>query len=161
MISTHFLNNPKFLLTKTRNLEKITGAINFKFSDFCTQLTRGFSCIVLSLILAWKFSIVFVLTILPLLVLSLHLMIHYVKKYSIQEFTSYGSAGKLAQESLSSLRTVISFGMHHKAIQSYNEKLTDAENISIKKGKLKGFFEGAYFGLFNLVFGIGIIKKSA
>ncbi len=88
-------------------------------------------------------------------------MIHYVKKYSIQEFTSYGSAGKLAQESLSSLRTVISFGMHHKAIQSYNEKLTDAENISIKKGKLKGFFEGAYFGLFNLVFGIGIIKKSA
>lgn len=137
-------------------MEKITGAINFKFSDFVTQLVRGCACIILSLVLAWKFSIVFVLTILPLLVASLHLMIHYVKKYSIQEFASYGSAGKIAQESLSSLRTVISFGMHHKAIEKYSEKLLSAERISITKGKLKGFFEGAYFLLFNLVFGIGI-----
>ena len=65
-------------------------------------------------------------------------MIHVIKKYSIQEFVSYGSAGRIAQESLSSLRTLISFGIHNKSIENYEKELSKAENVSIKKGKLKG-----------------------
>ncbi len=116
---------------------------------------RGTACVIFALIATWKFTIVF-LAILPFMIASLNIMIHIIKKYSIQEFISYGSAGRIAQESLSSLRTLISFGIHQKAIKNYEEKLKDAEHVSIKKGKLKGLFEGFYFGLFNLVFGIAI-----
>ncbi len=42
---------------------------------------------------------------------------------------------KIAQETLSSIRTVISFGLHKLFIQKYSNNLKEAENISIKKGK--------------------------
>lgn len=140
----------------TANLENLKGTIDYKFSDFISQLTRGIACIVFALISAWKFTIVF-MAIVPLMVISLNLMIHYLKKYSIQEFVSYGESGKIAQECLSSIRTVISFGIQHKALDIYDEKLITAEKVSIKKSYLKGFFEGAYFGLFNIIFGIAIV----
>ncbi len=149
-------NNPGELNTvMTSNLESLKGAINYKFSDFISQFCRGCACIIFAIIAAWKFTLPF-LTIVPFMIISLNLMIHYIKKYSIQEFMAYGGAGKIAQETLSSLRTVISFGIHHKAIKLYDENLKAAEKVSIKKGYLKGFFEGAYFGLFNLIFGIAI-----
>jgi ABC-type multidrug transport system fused ATPase/permease subunit len=139
----------------TNNLETLKGVINFKFSDCLTQVGKGIACIIFALVTAWKFTLPF-LTIVPFMVISLNLMIHYIKKYSIQEFLSYGSAGKIAQETLSSLRTTISFGIHHKAIKEYGIQLKSAEKVSIKKGYLKGFFEGAFNGLLNLMFGIGI-----
>ena len=46
-------------------------------------------------------------------------MIVNLKKYSIMEFKSYGIAGQIAQEALSSLRTFLSFGIHNKVAKSY------------------------------------------
>jgi hypothetical protein len=51
-------------------------------------------------------------------------------------FSSYGLAGKSAQEALSSLRTVLSFGSMEKEIKRYDASLQDAEKVSTKKGKL-------------------------
>ena len=70
------------------------------------------------------------------------LMICIVKKYTILEFTAYSKAGELAQEVLSSIRTVLSFGIHRKSVLSYEKKLKQAECIAIKKGLYKGIFEG-------------------
>lgn len=139
----------------TGNLESLKNTINFKFSDFICKLSRGISCLTYALIVAWKFSIVF-LAIVPFMIITINLLIKYLKKYSKKEFISYGSSGKVAQESLSSLRTILSFGIQHKAIKTYNEKLVIAENVSIKKGLLTGIFEGIFYFLFNLLFGIGI-----
>ncbi len=85
------------------------------------------------------------------------MMIRMVIKYSIKEFQAYGSSGKIAQEALSSLRTVLSFGLQKKALKLYKDNLRDAEKMGIKKGFLKGFFEGAFNCLFNISFGVGIL----
>ena len=47
---------------------------------------------------------------------------------------SYEIAGKLAQEVLSSLRTVIAFGTMKKEINKYEKNLHNAEKMAVKKG---------------------------
>ena len=68
-------------------------------------------------------------------------MIRTVRTYTINEFKAYGTADKIAQETLSSLRTVIAFGIQNKALKLYKDNLKDAEQKGIKKGYLKNFFE--------------------
>ena len=80
-----------------RNIDIIKSSINFKFADFIILTIRGIGCIILSLALAWKFSIVFVAMV-PFMVVSTVLMIFVIKKYSVEEFKSYGNSGRIAQE---------------------------------------------------------------
>ena len=122
-------------------MDNIKQAINFKLSDFISLFGRGLGCFVFAFVIAWKFAIVF-LGILPLMIGSLIVMIGIIKKYTILEFKSYGSAGSVAQEFLSSVRTVISFGIQNKGIASYEKNLKGAESTGIKKGLYKGIFEG-------------------
>ena len=140
----------------TENLKVIRQSISEKFSDCLSQIITGVACYIVATVYSWKFTIVF-LAILPLMIMSLTLMLRYLKKYSVQEFVAYGDAGKLSQECLSSIRTVTSFGIQHKALKSYNEKLKAAERVSIAKGFLKGFFEGSYFGLLGILFAVAIV----
>jgi ABC-type multidrug transport system fused ATPase/permease subunit len=137
-------------------MDNIKSAINFKFTDFLSLFGRGFGCFVFAFAIAWKFSVVF-LALIPLMILSLFLMIRIIKKYTIEEFKAYGKAGSVAQEILSSIRTVISFGIQKKAIDSYETNLQEAEITGIKKGLYKGIFEGLYMGLYYCCFGIGIV----
>lgn len=120
------------------------------------MLCRGLACVTFAVIYAWKFSTVF-LFIVPLMILSLNLMIRSIKKYTAEELKAYAIAGKIAQEVLSSIRTVIAFGIQKKAIHSYETNLTSAQNMAIKKGLSKGIFEGLFNLLFNTYFGLGLV----
>lgn len=136
-------------------MEKIKNVINFKFGDFITLMARGTSCTILSLVLAWKFSIVFI-ALIPIMVISTMKMIQIVKKYTIQEFAAYGEAGRIAQEILSSMRTVYAFGLERTSINKYCGNLEGAENMARKKGLYGGIFGSISAGIFNFLFGIGI-----
>ena len=138
------------------NVENLRSVISFKFSDFIILMGSGAGCELFALITAWKFSIIF-LALMPFIIISLNLMIRTVRTYTINEFKAYGTADKIAQETLSSLRTVIAFGIQNKALKLYKDNLKDAEQKGIKKGYLKNFFEGATDGVFSLCFGIGIL----
>ncbi len=126
-----------------------------KFTDTITMIGRGFGCLILAMVSAWKFSIVF-LGAMPIISACMALLVVMVKKYTVKEFESYGSAGKVAQEVLSSIRTVYAFGLQKKKVQLYDENLKIAEAMSIKKGNVFGFFGGLAGFLFNAIFGIGI-----
>ena len=83
-------------------------------------------------------------------------MVAMIKKYTAEEFKAYGGAGSIAQESLSSIRTVLSLGIHKKIIKNYAESLKSAENMAIKKGLLTGLFGGAQHLLHHCGLGLGI-----
>jgi len=104
----------------------------------------------------FKFAVVF-LGIVPLVVISINVMVRMIKKYTIHEFKEYASAGQIAQEILSSIRTVVSFGIQKKAIKDYGSNLKSAESLAVKKGFFKGLFEGISSCLFNSYFGIAVI----
>ena len=97
----------------------------------------------LALVIAWKFSIVFFLIapfniftgkifyiviinsmiIFKVILLKGATMVKMIKKYTSEEFKAYGKAGSISQEALSSIRTVLSFGIHNRLIKMYAEKL--------------------------------------
>jgi ABC-type multidrug transport system fused ATPase/permease subunit len=118
-------------------------------------IVRGLACTILALVLAWKFSIVFI-ALIPIMVFSTMKMIDMIKKYTIEEFKSYGQAGRIAQEILSSLRTVYAFGLERKSINKYEANLEGAEEMAKKKGLYGGIFGSISTGTFNFLFGIGI-----
>ena len=92
----------------------------------------------------------------PFLMLSTALMVGTVKKYTVEEMKAYGKAGGIAQEVLSSMRTILSFGLHKKSVENYSENLKDAENMSKKKGLMAGIFGGVTTGLMDCLFAIGL-----
>ncbi len=139
----------------TSNIDKVKTAIGYKLGDFISMGSRGLASIIFSLVMAWKFSIVF-LCFIPLMVMCTFLLITFIKKYTIEEFNSYGASGQMAVEALSSIRTVLSLGIHRKLISLYEESLGSAESMTRKKGLATGIVLGTNLFLLNTVFGIGI-----
>nr|QUF59441.1 ATP-binding cassette transporter Abcb1-like12 [Brachionus angularis] len=149
-------NAPGELNSKiTSNIDTLKLGMGFKIPDFISLVGRGIGCFIYAMISAWKFSIVF-LAIMPFISASTSFLITFIKKFTISELKSYGIAGNIAQEVLSSIRTVVSFGLMKKEIKNYENNLLDAEKMSIKKGLYTGFFTGFSLFLFNCVFAIGI-----
>ena len=79
--------------------------MGFKFPDTLSLIGRGFGCLILAFIKAWKFTIVFV-ALIPVLSGMTTFLVIMIKKYTVKEFAAYGSAGRIAQEALSSIKTV-------------------------------------------------------
>nr|UOU03321.1 ATP-binding cassette subfamily B1-like 1 [Brachionus rubens] len=137
------------------NIDTIQFGINFKFTDFVCMLARGIACAIYALVKAWKFTIVF-FALIPFMILSTALMVVMVRKYTIAEFKAYGKAGGIAQESLSSIRTVLAYGLTRNSIDNYSKNLDDAEAMAKKKGLMSGIFGGLSGGLLTFCFGIGL-----
>jgi ABC-type bacteriocin/lantibiotic exporter with double-glycine peptidase domain len=116
---------------------------------------KALVCLIFALVAAWKFTIVF-FGLIPFMVLSSMSIGLVIKKYTQNEFKEYEKAGSIAQEVLGSIRTVLSFGIHKKLLDSYTENLKSAEKMAIKKGLLTGLFSGTSSSLFNIVFSVGI-----
>nr|UOU03322.1 ATP-binding cassette subfamily B1-like 3-1 [Brachionus rubens] len=139
----------------TSNIETVKFGIGFKVSDCINLICRGLACIIFAFIQAWKFSIVFI-AVIPFMMLSTTLMVLVIRKYTIEEFKAYGKAGSIAQEALSSIRTVISLGLQRKIVKDYDKNMDTAEGMAQKKGLLSGLFLGITELLINFLFGIGV-----
>lgn len=149
-------NSPGELSSQiTSNVETLKSGMGYKIAEFISMIGRGVGCLIYALISAWKFSIV-ALSIIPFISISTALLISFAKKFTIKELEAFGASGKIAQEVLSSIRVVLSFGSMKKEIKRYEDNLTNAEKMSTKKGFYTGFFIGLAFFLFNCVFALGI-----
>ncbi len=139
----------------TANVNAINIAIGFKFPDTIALLGRGLGCIIFAIYSAWSFALVF-LAIIPLLIVFSFLMVFMIKKYTVLQFSSYGKAGSIAQEILSSLRTVVALGIQDDQIRRYTENLDDAVKTTVKKGFFTGLFAGLSTFISNAMFGIAL-----
>lgn len=129
--------------------------IGAKLPDCITLLGSGFSSLLFALITAPKFTSVF-LVFIPLIIFLARNLNKNMVKYSIKEFSSYGQAGKIAQECLSSIRTVISLGIQKKSVTLYETNLDTANEMGVKKGLAKGIFSGLFQGVFQSLFAITV-----
>lgn len=155
MLNYHKPYNFLFFYFLNSNIGTITAGINFKFSDAIILFSRSLGCIIFAFVIAWKLSIVF-FAMLPLLAISFGSIVYMMKKYTVKEFEAYGSAGAVAQEVLSSIRTVFSLGLQNKKINKYVENLTKAEKLSIKKSIVIAICMGFSSILYNSAFAIAI-----
>nr|APD26537.1 ATP-binding cassette transporter subfamily B member 1-like X5 protein [Brachionus koreanus] len=139
----------------TNNVESIKLVIGFRFADFINLISRGVGCFIFSMIQAWKFTIIY-LSLIPFIILLSALMTILNKKFTLKELRSYEMAGKIAQETLSSIRTVFSLGMQKIQLKNYETALLSEDCIAKKKGFVVGIFNGLIVLLSNVLFGIGI-----
>ena len=91
---------------------------------------------------AWKLAFV-ALSLSPLMIASLAFMVKVAFTHAQQESEAYSKAGVIAQEVISAIRTVASFGGQEREVQRYAANLDDAR----KEGTKKGFFSGIAMGV--------------
>ena len=70
-------------------------------------------------------------------------------RFTEAELAAYAKAGDVAEEVLSSIRTVTAFGGQREETERYSDNLTDAKKVGIKKNAFGGLAIGVtYFVLF-------------
>ncbi|XP_042306075.1 bile salt export pump-like isoform X5 [Sceloporus undulatus] len=77
-----------------------------------------------------------------------------VAKMTGLELKAYAKAGAVADEVLSSIRTVAAFGGERKEVERYDKNLVYAQNWGIRKGIIMGFFTGYIWCIIFLCYGL-------
>uniref|UniRef100_A0A3Q3JXB6 Bile salt export pump n=1 Tax=Monopterus albus TaxID=43700 RepID=A0A3Q3JXB6_MONAL len=121
------------------DIDKINNAIGDQVSFFIERISSFVSGFIVGFIGGWKLTLV-VIAVSPLIGLGAGLMA--VARLTGQELKAYAKAGAVADEVLSSIRTVAVFGGEQKEAERYDRNLVEAQNWGVKKGTIIGIFQG-------------------
>ncbi|KAH0821045.1 hypothetical protein GEV33_001746 [Tenebrio molitor] len=120
--------------------------------------------IVMALVLGWKLALVCLVS-LPVSFGVTMIVSWLSSKFSRQEMEAYGAAGSIAEEVLSSIRTVVAFDGQNKEITRYEKHLQSAKKNNITKSLFSGISNGfMWFFLFasyalSFWYGVGLILE--
>ncbi|XP_076407695.1 ATP-binding cassette sub-family B member 5 isoform X3 [Peromyscus maniculatus bairdii] len=135
------------------DINKICDGIGDKIA-LLFQNMSGFSIgLVMSLMKSWKLSLV-VLSTSPAIMVSSAVCSRMVISLTSKELEAYSKAGAVAEEVLSSIRTVTAFGAQEKEIQRYTQNLKDAKDAGIKKATAAKLSLGAVYFFMNGAYGL-------
>ncbi|XP_061441602.1 ATP-dependent translocase ABCB1 isoform X2 [Rhineura floridana] len=119
----------------TRLIDDVS-KINEGIGDKIAMLIQGIATFLTGFIIGftkgWKLTLV-ILAVSPVLGLSAAIWAKVLSAFTNKELAAYAKAGSVAEEVLSSIRTVMAFGGQKKEIERYYKNLEDAKNIGIKK----------------------------
>ncbi|XP_063931284.1 ATP-dependent translocase ABCB1-like isoform X2 [Zophobas morio] len=162
-ISWYDLNKTgDFATTFTDNLSKLEEGIGEKVGIFIFFETIFVTGIIMALVLGWQLALICMVS-LPVS-FGLTIIISWLStKFSQQELEAYGTAGAIAEEVLSSVRTVVAFDGQEKEFSRYEKHLETAKNNNIRKNLFSGisngfmwFFVFASYAL-SFWYGVGLI----
>ncbi|KAF8767736.1 ATP-dependent translocase ABCB1 like protein [Argiope bruennichi] len=117
----------------TGDLTRIQDGMGEKVGICVSFLSSTVLCVGVGLYYGWKLGLV-ILSVTPVLTIAMAVMSKVQASVSREEMQAYGKAGAVAEEVLSSIRTVFAFGGERKEIQRYDNCLTPARNKGVKRG---------------------------
>ncbi|RVE75305.1 hypothetical protein OJAV_G00015350 [Oryzias javanicus] len=123
------------------DINKINDAIADQVSIFVQRFTTFVCGFCIGFVKGWKLTLVIVAAS-PLIGIGAGLMALFVAKLTGMELQAYAKAGAVADEVLSSIRTVAAFGGEKKEVARYDRNLVSAQRWGIRKGLIMGFFTG-------------------
>ncbi|XP_076602855.1 bile salt export pump [Chaetodon auriga] len=123
------------------DINKINSAIADQVAIFIERLSTFVFGFMVGFIGGWKLTLV-VIAVSPLIGLGAGLMAMAVARLTGRELKAYAKAGAVADEVLSSIRTVAAFGGEAKEAERYDTNLVEAQNWGVKKGVIIGVFQG-------------------
>ncbi|XP_067418187.1 ATP-dependent translocase ABCB1-like [Emydura macquarii macquarii] len=130
--------------------DKICIFVQF-FATFLTGIIIGF-------INGWKLTLV-ILSVSPLLAASAAVGSLFLASFTTKELAAYASAGAVAEEMLTAIRTVVAFNGQMKALTKYDVNLENARSVGVKKTIITnaslGFAQFFIFGAYALAFWYG------
>ncbi len=122
------------------DVDKFQNAISQKAGMALMNISQALSGILLGFIEGWQLALV-VLGGIPLMGIALVALTKSMGKAATASQTSYAKAGCIAEEVLSSIRTVASFGGERYEIGRYSHHLEDARKSGSKIGLQVGLLQ--------------------
>ncbi|XP_059183904.1 bile salt export pump isoform X2 [Centropristis striata] len=135
------------------DINKINDAIADQVAIFLQRFTTFVCGFCIGFVKGWKLTLVIVAAS-PLIGIGAGLMALFVSKLTGLELQAYAKAGAVADEVLSSIRTVAAFGGERKEVQRYDRNLISAQRWGIRKGLIMGFFTGFMWMVIFLCYGL-------
>ncbi|XP_056226977.1 bile salt export pump-like [Seriola aureovittata] len=135
------------------DINKINDAIADQVAIFLQRFTTFVCGFCIGFVKGWKLTLVIVAAS-PLIGVGAGLMALFVAKLTGMELQAYAKAGAVADEVLSSIRTVAAFGGETKEVQRYDRNLISAQRWGIRKGLIMGFFTGYMWLIIFLCYGL-------
>ncbi|XP_016072489.1 PREDICTED: ATP-binding cassette sub-family B member 5 [Miniopterus natalensis] len=137
----------------TDDINKINDGIGDKIALLFQNVSTFSIGLVIGLVKGWKLTLV-TLSTSPLIIASAALFSRIVISLTRKELNAYSKAGAVAEEVLSSIRTVVAFGAQEKEIQRYTHNLKDAKDVGIKKTIASKLSLGAVYFFMNGTYGL-------
>lgn len=106
------------------------------------NMTTFLSGYVVSFFLIWRMALI-ILPFLPFLLIPGVYYNRAVSSLALQMQTSYNVAGGIAEQALSSVRTVYSFVAEDATVKAYSEALDSTLRLGMKQGFAKGIAIGS------------------
>ncbi|KAK1876716.1 Bile salt export pump [Dissostichus eleginoides] len=135
------------------DINKINDAIADQVAIFLQRFTTFVCGFCIGFVKGWKLTLVIVAAS-PLIGVGAALMALFVAKLTGMELQAYAKAGAVADEVLTSIRTVAAFGGEAKEVQRYDRNLISAQRWGIRKGLIMGFFTGYMWLIIFLCYGL-------
>uniref|UniRef100_UPI00358FF9D4 bile salt export pump n=1 Tax=Myxine glutinosa TaxID=7769 RepID=UPI00358FF9D4 len=123
------------------DINKINNAISDNCGIFIQRFTTFVTGFLIGFLNGWKLTLV-ILAVSPALGFGAGLMGMFVAKMTGRELKAYAKAGSVAEEVISSIRTVAAFGGEKKEEERYDSNLVFAQQWGVRKGMILGFFQG-------------------
>uniref|UniRef100_A0A8C5WRX0 Bile salt export pump n=1 Tax=Laticauda laticaudata TaxID=8630 RepID=A0A8C5WRX0_LATLA len=123
------------------DINKINDAIADQVAIFIQRFTTFVCGFLLGFVRGWKLTLV-IIAVSPLIGIGAGIIGLSVAKLTGLELKAYAKAGAIADEVLSSIRTVAAFGGEKKEVERYDKNLVFAQNWGIRKGIIMGLFTG-------------------
>ncbi|CAL1280383.1 unnamed protein product [Larinioides sclopetarius] len=114
------------------DLERIREGIGDKFSMLIEYASTFISGFIVGFIKGWQLTLV-IMCITPLLILSSALVGKLVSTAAAREQKQYAVAGGIAEEVLSSIRTVTMFNGQEREVKRYESALNESLKIALRK----------------------------
>ncbi|XP_059052240.1 ATP-dependent translocase ABCB1-like [Achroia grisella] len=138
-----------FAAKMSSDIIKLEDGIGEKLATSVFYITVSVSSIVTALALGWKLALLCLISF-PVTFGLLGLAGWLSSRLSTKEADASGKAGAVADEVISSIRTVYAFNGQQKEIERYGNHLRDIRKINIKKGFYNGLSMGIlYFCIFG------------
>ncbi|XP_051937522.1 bile salt export pump isoform X2 [Hippocampus zosterae] len=135
------------------DINKLNNAIADQASFFIERISTFVFGFMVGFIGGWKLTLV-VVAVSPLIGVAAGLMAMAVARLTGRELKAYAKAGAVADEVLSSIRTVAAFGGEDKEVNRYDRNLVEAQNWGVKKGSIIGIFQGYLWCIIFLTFAL-------
>lgn len=135
------------------DINKINEAIADQLAIFIQRMTSAICGFLLGFYRGWKLTLV-IISISPLIGIGATVIGLSVAKFTDLELKAYAKAGCVADEVISSMRTVAAFGGEKKEVERYEKNLVFAQRWGIRKGMVMGFFTGYMWCLIFLSYAL-------
>ncbi|ELK28187.1 Bile salt export pump [Myotis davidii] len=135
------------------DINKINDAIADQMAIFIQRMTTSICGFLLGFYQGWKLTLV-IISVSPLIGLGAAIIGLSVSTFTDHELKAYAKAGSVADEVISSIRTVAAFGGEKKEVERYEKNLVFAQRWGIRKGIVMGFFTGFMWCLIFLCYAL-------